>query len=502
MTVSVQTLLQTGLPNGYTGSQGVGYTGSLGGTGYTGSLGYTGSQGTTGTIGYTGSAGSIGYTGSASTVAGPTGFTGSQGNIGFTGSQGDIGYTGSASTAVGPTGFTGSQGSVGFTGSAGTTGFTGSAGNDGTNGFTGSHGDIGYTGSASTVAGPTGFTGSQGTAAGLNTHVQYNASGVFGANANFTYDATTSTLNVGNTTANVVVSNAAIWLNGPNSFINLDQNDNTTLPTGNTMNYVALNMAGRMMPAFQASDQDGVIQPHLNKNRIYMWMPVGLNTTTAPAVLPGTTVYTAVGTATARAFATTNILTRTTRVSYVSAATAGSLASLRVPSAFITTGSGTLGGFTMGIRFAVPDAGVVGGRMFVGVSSSTGAATNVEPSTLLNSFGVAQLSTDATQWYFVYGGSAAQTAVALGTGLGAPTLTNTVWDLVLFSPVNQNGVIGYQLTNLSSGVTVRNTITPGTPGTQTPASTTALTVQTWRTNNATASAVAIDFVSQYIETDN
>jgi len=51
---------------GYTGSAGVGYTGSAGTNGYTGSsgVGYTGSASTV--VGYTGSAGAIGYTGSAS----------------------------------------------------------------------------------------------------------------------------------------------------------------------------------------------------------------------------------------------------------------------------------------------------------------------------------------------------------------------------------------------------------------------------------------------------
>lgn len=94
--------------DGYTGSKG--YTGSAGSNGYAGSRGFTGSKGDTGTTG---------YTGSASTEQGPIGYTGSIG-IGYTGSQGDqgvIGYTGSAGS-TGATGFTGSKGDTGFTGSA------------------------------------------------------------------------------------------------------------------------------------------------------------------------------------------------------------------------------------------------------------------------------------------------------------------------------------------------------------------------------------------------
>ena len=107
---------------GYTGSQGVGYTGSQGSNG---NIGYTGSQGAPGAaawIGYTGSRGA-GYTGSAG-----TGYTGSASTaVGYTGSIGNIGYTGSASTAVG---YTGSIGDIGYTGSQGDIGYTGSQGPD------------------------------------------------------------------------------------------------------------------------------------------------------------------------------------------------------------------------------------------------------------------------------------------------------------------------------------------------------------------------------------
>ena len=58
-----------------------------------------------GAIGYTGSIG-VGYTGSASTV------------VGYTGSQGIIGYTGSASTVIGYTGSKGADGGGVTTGKA------------------------------------------------------------------------------------------------------------------------------------------------------------------------------------------------------------------------------------------------------------------------------------------------------------------------------------------------------------------------------------------------
>ena len=466
----------------------------------TGDLGFTGSQGGAGGTGFTGSQGIqgvIGFTGSQGTQ-GTTGFTGSQGIqgvIGFTGSQGVVGFTGSQ----GAVGFTGSQGIIGFTGSQGTTGFTGS---QGTTGFTGSQGVIGFTGSAGTAS-----------AAGTDTMIQFNDAGAIGGSANLVFakgsGVITSSGNTvsGNSTVNsIMTSTGTVILNSSNSFIQLFQNDTDLIPAANSITLSAVNMAGRMMPEFSAPDQDSVLQPNLGKNRVYAWLPTGLNSASALAGFLGSTAITSVGTLTGRAWASTNILTRATRLGYVSVATAAGLASARVASAWLTTGSGTINigsGFTAMFRFGVSDAAAVtGARMFVGLSSTTAALTNVEYNTLLNSLGVAQLSTDATQWYFVYGGSAAQTAVALGTALGAPTLTNTLWDLVLFASPAQNGVIGYQLKNLGSGVSVRGGITPGTPGTQTPLSTTAMTFQICRGNNATALAVGFDVQQIYIETDS
>jgi hypothetical protein len=260
------------------------------------------------------------------------------------------------------------------------------------------------------------------------------------------------------------------------------------------------------MPSFVGpSGLDSALQPLLARNKIAFWNPPG-NATTAPGVfgMGALTIVSGGGTNfTTRSVATTNILTRIKRVAVVSTATAGTLGSLRDPQAQYTTGTGSgLGGFHFVTRFATSDAATVtGARAFVGMSSATNAPTNVEPSTLTNSIGVAQLSTDATQWYLVYGGSSAQTAIALGTGIGAPTLTNTAFELSLFCAPSANGVVHYELLNIGSGVKVVGTLTPGTPGLQTPLNTTLLAPRLWRTNNATGTAVGLDIISIYIETD-
>ena len=277
-------------------------------------------------------------------------------------------------------------------------------------------------------------------------------------------------------------------------------------PAADNITIFCTEIANRAMPSFVGpSGLDSALQPLLARNKIAFWNPPG-NATTAPGVfgMGALTIVSGGGTNfTTRSVATTNILTRIKRVAVVSTATAGTLGSLRDPQAQYTTGTGSgLGGFHFVTRFATSDAATVtGARAFVGMSSATNAPTNVEPSTLTNSIGVAQLSTDATQWYLVYGGSSAQTAIALGTGIGAPTLTNTAFELSLFCAPSANGVVHYELLNIGSGVKVVGTLTPGTPGLQTPLNTTLLAPRLWRTNNATGTAVGLDIISIYIETD-
>lgn len=284
-------------------------------------------------------------------------------------------------------------------------------------------------------------------------------------------------------------------------------NNSPVTPPANTVKLFGRNLANRMFPAMVGpSGMDVTLQPAVWRQKVARWNPPG-NATTVPGV-DGFAAQTAVGTATARTVATTNLMTRTKRLGYVSAATAGSLTGHYSTAAQFTTGNGTgLGGFFYSCRFAFSDAAAVSGvRSFVGLTSSVAAFTNVEPNTLTNAIGIAQLSTDATQLFLVYGGSAAQTAVALGTNF-APyngtvgVTTGNFFDLTIFCAPSSNGVVNVRLENISNGQVYSNTITPGTPGTQTPANTTLLAHRAWRTNNATALAVGIDIAGIYIETD-
>lgn len=288
-----------------------------------------------------------------------------------------------------------------------------------------------------------------------------------------------------------------------NSNFNLPSLTAVTTPAAGNISVFARSVGGRMLPAFAGpSGLDSVLQPHLGRNRRAAWQPIG-NATTVP-ILDGVSAPTALGTGTARSVATTNIATRIKRLGYVSAATAGAFAGhffLAGAQQYAIGNGAGLGGFHHISRFVVSDAAAVSGaRQFIGWQNVVTTPTNVEPNSLINCFGLAQLSTDATQWYIVHGGSAAQTAIALGTSVGAPTLTNTAWDLSFFCPPSSNNIVHYMLQNLSSGVLVSGTIT-GTAGTVLPLSTALLALRAWRTNNATLLAVGLDIASHYIETD-
>jgi hypothetical protein len=241
----------------------------------------------------------------------------------------------------------------------------------------------------------------------------------------------------------------------------------------------------------------------LARNRVGYWNPPG-NGTTAPGVF-GITAFTAIGTATTRNVATTNLATRMRRLGYSSSATAGSFAGVRTGAAQFTAGSGVVrsgSGFTLIERWVESTPAIVAGqRAFAGVSSSTSAPTNVEPSTLTNSIGIGQLSTDATQWYWIQGGSAAQAAIPVGTSIGVPgSASNTVWELAIHCPTLTANTYYLQLTNVSTGVT--ESITMSGTSAQVPQSSTLLAFRHWACNNTTALSVGVDLCSLYIETDN
>jgi hypothetical protein len=246
------------------------------------------------------------------------------------------------------------------------------------------------------------------------------------------------------------------------------------------------------------------LQPILARNKIGYWDPPG-GSATVPGVL-GFNAPTAVGTATSRTVTVTNLATRMRRLGYVSATTVGSLAGHYSTVEQFSCGSGANdgSGFFYIIRWIPSDAATVAGeRNFIGMVNSTSAPTNVDPSTLINCIGVGQQATDATQLYLFYGGSAAQTPIALGaTNFPGSTLSTApiAYELAIFAPNATANTYYYQVTNISTGAYTTGSLSGG--ATQIPQNATLLCHRAWACNNATALAVGIDICSVYVETDN
>ena len=254
-------------------------------------------------------------------------------------------------------------------------------------------------------------------------------------------------------------------------------------------------IAGRAMAAqIGPSGLDTTLQANLGGNKVAMWMPSG-GTATAPGVF-GMVALTAAGTATPRSVAVTNLLTRMTRIGYVSAATAGALAGVREAAAKYTTGAGPgLGGFFARYRFGVSDAATVAGaRMFIGLDALTAAPTNTDPSTKINCIGVGQIAT-SDNLHIIRGNATAKTPIDLGANFPANT-NGGAYELNLFAP--PAGGCYWQVRRLNTTFEATGFL----PSTEIPIATQLLCHQLWRCNNATALAVGLDVCGIYIETDH
>jgi hypothetical protein len=238
-----------------------------------------------------------------------------------------------------------------------------------------------------------------------------------------------------------------------------------------------------------------VLQPHIAEKSISIWEGIANSASFSSFGFPAPTVL---GTLTAVGVTTTNILTAMRRVQVVSAAAAGSLAEIRANAAQVHRGAGTpLGGFYLACKFgfsAVP----AGRRWFLGLIPNA-AATNVDPSTLINMCGVGQDTAD-TQIQFMYNDGSGTATKSVGTsGQSTPTTSKAYLFTMFCAPSGSDIVMG--LEDLGTANYTEHSTAGGGAPTNIPVTTTLLTAKFWACNNATASAVSFDVGSLYLETD-
>lgn len=316
------------------------------------------------------------------------------------------------------------------------------------------------------------MVGGGGTAGGANTQIQYNSSGAFAGDPDFTFDASLGEMYL----------NGDIRLNGLASV--------PATPAAGTLKLFAQNLGGRMMPrVIGPSGIDYSLQASLAGQGVSIWFP-----TTGAAVGSIGVGLANTGTLTTPALATTNLFTQTRRTRFATTATAGASAGTRATDAHLWRGNAAgLGGFFFLARFGTSTT-VAQQRSFVGVYGSAAVIGNVNPSTLLNIVGMGYDSTQ-TSWRIMYNdGTGTASSIDLGT-TNFPVNTTNLYSLYLFCAPNSTS-INYMAVNETT-----NVASSGTLSTDLPANTTFLIEQAWTNNGTTASAAQLDLVRMYSETD-
>ncbi len=289
-----------------------------------------------------------------------------------------------------------------------------------------------------------------------------------------------------------------VFITNPGGRMLVPDADGTATPTG-SLEIFRRDVGGRSMLAMVGpSGLDTTLQPLIGRNKIATWTPAGNGTV---IVADGAAAMTATGTATAANVATTNLHQMQKRLDYlVTTASTTAVAGFRYPAAQWTIGgSGTdatqKGGFTLIIRFGpATGVGTASNRCFVGMSSSTVAPTDVEPSTITNIVGCGWDSAD-NNIQIMHRGAGAITKI--DTGIPVSNLDRTeCYELSLFSPPGTIQRVGYEFRNLITNAAARGTIFVNLPS-----ATTLLAPRGWMSVGGTSSVIGISLMSAYLESD-
>ena len=312
---------------------------------------------------------------------------------------------------------------------------------------------------------------------------------------------------IGNTTPNTgsfttLSASSTVSLTGTsNQISSVAVSSDPAAPSAGNLETFARTQIGFTTLAFENNTNAvAPFQTMMPFRKISMWNAGGSQSATAPAIF-GFGALTVLGTNTSTVPASTNMITRTRRLNYISSAVAGNFAGHYEAASNIYLGSATTpaySGFYFSVRFFIADT-VASPRTFVGLSSTVTAPTNVQPSTIINCIGVGQGASD-TNLFIYYGGSAAQTPIDLGVNFPTGTSNTDLYELNLFSPPTSNNTVYYAVKRLNTAHTATGTLT-GTTGTVLPLNTQVISYRAWRTNNATATAVNVAIVGVYCETD-
>jgi hypothetical protein len=251
--------------------------------------------------------------------------------------------------------------------------------------------------------------------------------------------------------------------------------------------------AGRQRPSFLApAGAAAGIQTLLASHKIGWWGAAGGSATAQSVGLVGTVT----GTATARTVATDNLFKSTRRLGIVSGNTAGLTAGLRDGGVgkYWRGTAPKLGGFEYVVRFGI-SAYSAGMRVAVGLLATVSLLPNADPSAQTNAVFLGKNAADTTFRIMHNDGAGACTVVDLGPDFPADTQEVDLYEARFFCAPNGDR-IGVSVERLNTGHVAEATLTADLPDAGT-----LLGLQIWLNNGAAAASVALDIVSQYIETD-
>ena len=304
-------------------------------------------------------------------------------------------------------------------------------------------------------------------------------------------DVSDTSMAASGTDKSITAAELGIAVGNGRLVLNADATNGPSAPTTGAKLFGS--QKGRILPAIVP--QYGTmseLNPHIGMKQC-AWFQCTGNATTV--VTPGITLTT-IGTATTANWANTNLLTQARRLSYVSAATAGSAGGWREAVAKYNIGSAGFGGFHIcaKVGYLTLPAGY---RIFVGLQSSTSVIGNVDPSSLTNLIGFGKDTADTTLQFMTNDG--AGTATKTATGLSALS-TSDVTEMHIFAPAGTAKVY-WACRNITQAPTTWFTGDSGV-STDLPAAGTGLCIHNWCNNGATASAIDPHWINYYIETDN
>lgn len=244
------------------------------------------------------------------------------------------------------------------------------------------------------------------------------------------------------------------------------------------------------------TDSSGKVIAGAITPKVAAWIPVGNSTN---LTLVGSVATTAVGTATIASFATTNLHQSLRRLDYlVTVPSTSAIAGFRYTAAQWWRGdAANRGGFYFMCQWGIATgASNTTTRAFVGMTASTAAPTDVEPSTLVSMIGMGWDAADTNIQLYHNDNAGTAVKVDLGASFPVPTVDREdVYEISLYCEPNSSS-FDWQVKNLATSAVIS-----GTVSSELPTSTDALSPRGWVSVGGTSSVVGFAFMSARVTTN-